>query len=281
MTLLEVGSNIKEKYKLQSAECPQDFIFDCLNICGQCDMNFKSARNQRLHVELALLQLCQALDKKKSSNGTVTGQPQVSAPLTRQNAQPAKGNFSANFDNQQKQTIPNSVISSNSVREPGDKNYYSSTPSIKNLLKQNTTPSQKEVGQANITKDEQKAIRSEKFDENQFLIVYNRFVESIKNEKPRLFSALNSHGPTLSGNSNVEIVFSNQAQQDDFVKNLKQEMTEFLRNELQNDNISIEMVISETEQKNLLYTEEDKFRHMLAKNPALGKLKQQMNLDFE
>jgi DNA polymerase-3 subunit gamma/tau len=244
-------------------------------------MNFKSARNQRLHVELALVQLCQALDKKKRSNATVTGQSLVSAPTTKQTEQPAKSSISTGLDKRPKQTIPSTVISSNSVREPGDNNYYSSTPSIKNLLNKNTTSSPREAGQANITKDEPKDIRSENFEENHFLLAYNRFVESIKIEKPRLFSALNSHGPILSGNLNVELVFSNQAQQDDFVKNLKQEMTEFLRNELRNDNISIEMVISETEQKNLLYTEEDKFRHMVTKNPALGKLKQQMNLDFE
>ncbi len=65
LQLLEVGNTIKEKYKQQSAQCPSDFIFECLNICGLCDINFRNARNQRLHIELALVQLCLAKDKKK------------------------------------------------------------------------------------------------------------------------------------------------------------------------------------------------------------------------
>lgn len=65
LQLLEVGNNIKERYKQQSAQCTPEFIFECLNLCNQCDINFKSARNQRLHVELTLVQLCQVLNKKK------------------------------------------------------------------------------------------------------------------------------------------------------------------------------------------------------------------------
>ncbi len=281
LQLLEVGNNIKEKYKLQSGQCPPEFLFECLNICGQCDMNFKSARNQRLHVELALVQLCQALDKKKSSDQAIIEPSQGKSPSVAQFVQPVQTNSTRSVNS--KQTNFNTIISSNDVREPGEKNYYSSTPSIKNLLKQNTSPKIEEKGQADNskTKAELKTIHSENFDDNKLLLVYNRFVDSIKTEKPRLFSALNSHIPKLSGNSTIEIVFSNQAQQEDFVKNLKQDMTEFMRNELNNDNISVEMKISEKEQKNLLYTDEDKYKHMLAKNPILGKLKQQMNLDFE
>lgn len=66
LQLLEVGNNIKEKYKQQSAQCLPEYLFDYLNICGQCDINFRSARNQRLHVELALVQLCQVVNKKKA-----------------------------------------------------------------------------------------------------------------------------------------------------------------------------------------------------------------------
>ncbi len=68
LQLLEVGQNIKERYKQQSASCPADFLFDALVICNQCDINFRQSKSQRLHVELALVQLCniQALKKKMS-----------------------------------------------------------------------------------------------------------------------------------------------------------------------------------------------------------------------
>jgi DNA polymerase-3 subunit gamma/tau len=242
-------------------------------------MNFKSARNQRLHVELALVQLCQVLDKKKSRDPILSEQ----FPQDKQHAQQIKTNSSS--QSVQSKTSSSTLTTSNIVKEPHDNSYYSSTPSIKNILKQNTITSSKQTDEVDFEKSkstfEPKSEFSEIFDENQFVLAYNRFIESIKTDKPRLYSALKSHEPKLSGNSIIEIVFSNQAQQDDFAKNIKQDMTEFIRQELKNDNISIEMIISEKEQKNLLYTDEDKFKHLLAKNPSLGKLKQQLNLDFE
>lgn len=66
LQLLEASNNIKERYKQQTALCPTDVLFEYLNLCGQCDINFRSARNQRLHVELSLVQLCRVTDKKKA-----------------------------------------------------------------------------------------------------------------------------------------------------------------------------------------------------------------------
>lgn len=69
LTLLEVGENIKEKYKTQSAACPTDFLFQALDVTGQCDLNFKTSRNQRLLVEMTLVKLARlVLDKKKNLN---------------------------------------------------------------------------------------------------------------------------------------------------------------------------------------------------------------------
>jgi DNA polymerase-3 subunit gamma/tau len=66
--LLEVGATIKERYLAQANKCQQDFLFEALNITNTCDLNFKVSRNQRLHVELALVNLSQILKKKGLKN---------------------------------------------------------------------------------------------------------------------------------------------------------------------------------------------------------------------
>jgi DNA polymerase III subunit gamma/tau len=110
---------------------------------------------------------------------------------------------------------------------------------------------------------------------------YGKFIQSVKADKPRLYSTLVSCKPFLSGKETIEFELSNQNQHDDFIKNLRSEMIKFLRDELLNDNIVIEIKISEVENQNMLYTSEEKFKHLLSKNPSLGNLKQQMNLDFD
>jgi DNA polymerase-3 subunit gamma/tau len=66
LSLLETGADIRERYREQAALCAQGFLFEALNICSSCDINYKISKNQRLHVELALLRLCEiGVEKKK------------------------------------------------------------------------------------------------------------------------------------------------------------------------------------------------------------------------
>ncbi len=55
--LLEVSDNIKAKYADQSARASVSFLLSGLNLVSTCDTNYKSSKNQRLHVELCLMKL--------------------------------------------------------------------------------------------------------------------------------------------------------------------------------------------------------------------------------
>ena len=55
--LLEVSEGIKQKYVQQAQTAPLAFLLSALNLISQCDREFKQAKNQRLHVELALMKL--------------------------------------------------------------------------------------------------------------------------------------------------------------------------------------------------------------------------------
>ena len=66
--LMEVGAGIREKYGEQSARVPLDFIYEGLEICNQADIQFRTSRNQRLTIELALVKLSglTGVQKKKA-----------------------------------------------------------------------------------------------------------------------------------------------------------------------------------------------------------------------
>ena len=55
--LLEVSDGIRQKYVQQAQAAPLAFLLSALNLISQCDREFKQAKNQRLHVELALMKL--------------------------------------------------------------------------------------------------------------------------------------------------------------------------------------------------------------------------------
>ena len=60
--LLQVTERVQQLYLTQSAQAPMSFLLSGLSIGGQCDMNFKQAKDQRLHVELCLMKLASLRD---------------------------------------------------------------------------------------------------------------------------------------------------------------------------------------------------------------------------
>jgi DNA polymerase-3 subunit gamma/tau len=63
--LLEVGASIREKYLKQAQACQVDWLVQALGIATQCDLQFRTARNKRLHTEFALIKLSRLLTEKK------------------------------------------------------------------------------------------------------------------------------------------------------------------------------------------------------------------------
>ncbi|MFV0289702.1 MAG: DNA polymerase III subunit gamma/tau [Mangrovibacterium sp.] len=63
--LLQVGQEIKMKYKEQAKSCEQDFLFEGIQICSDCDVHYKISDNKRLMVEIALMRMAQISLKKK------------------------------------------------------------------------------------------------------------------------------------------------------------------------------------------------------------------------
>lgn len=65
--LLEVGGEIRERYKKQAAVCSIDLLIGALQLASECDIQYKSSSNQRFLVELAIVRMAQLneLLKKK------------------------------------------------------------------------------------------------------------------------------------------------------------------------------------------------------------------------
>ncbi len=55
--LLQVSESVQKKYLEQSAAAQYSFLVSALSIGASCDLNYKAAKNQKLHVEICLLKL--------------------------------------------------------------------------------------------------------------------------------------------------------------------------------------------------------------------------------
>lgn len=57
LALLEVSEGLRLRYKEQAAISPTSYLLTALNLANECDINYKMARNKRLHAEMALIKM--------------------------------------------------------------------------------------------------------------------------------------------------------------------------------------------------------------------------------
>ncbi|MCB0438398.1 MAG: DNA polymerase III subunit gamma/tau, partial [Mangrovimonas sp.] len=68
--LLEVGDETKETYLKQSREASTEFLLKAIELANDCDLKYKSSKNQRLLVELSLMQLASIMFDGEKKNST-------------------------------------------------------------------------------------------------------------------------------------------------------------------------------------------------------------------
>jgi DNA polymerase III subunit gamma/tau len=72
-TLLEAIESFRKKYIATAKEMDANWLISALNILNDAEINYKQARNKKLHVEMALIKLCflnQALEAVVGGNGS-------------------------------------------------------------------------------------------------------------------------------------------------------------------------------------------------------------------
>ena len=62
LQLLQASDNVKNRYAEQAGKASQSFLLSAMNIANQCDLQYKSSKNQRLLVELTLVKLAHLTD---------------------------------------------------------------------------------------------------------------------------------------------------------------------------------------------------------------------------
>jgi len=81
--LLEVVESFKDKYIATAKKVSLPLLISALNILSEAEINYKAARNKRLHVELTLIKLCylqQAIEVTADATG-ISKKKIVEAPL--------------------------------------------------------------------------------------------------------------------------------------------------------------------------------------------------------
>ncbi len=300
LKLLEVSEGIRQKYHIQSQLAPLSFLISALNISNQCDLNYKTSKNQRLQVELTLIKLChipaainlstagipamqdaQLKKKLKSVEEPLTSEPILT---TQEIVIPMQAIVSEPIA--QETTIVEPEVSptlKDRVEEPAVKitipklSAGTNSSLIPNLNDLEANYSKKEEIQVAYLIGESKL----EFSSDSMLKFWNAYAEKIKKEgKINIFTIMTANPPVLLDNFLIELLIENKIQED-LLNSEKVDLLNYLRVELKNFSIDLQTRHMEQTQKKRLYTSSDKYQHMLEKNPNLEEFKRRFNLDLD
>lgn len=289
LQLLEAGQNIKDRYTEQSQRFTQEMLLRAINITSRCDLDYKSSKNQRLLVELALMQLCSLTgnpqgepEKKnliKNPGTTIAANPETKNSVLQQ--QPMQGTSNlikepASVTQSQLEMLQETKISNSTF-----KRIIQATTSI------NAVPSPKQEMKPENSEPEkniqEKIGEAKNFTQEELNDAWKKSI-SILHQQGKLsgfaHAVLSKNYPVLHDNFIVELEIDNEAAERS-LDSEKLEFLELLRRELCNTEIKLSTVINYIPDTKKLYTQREKFMHMAEKNPNINKLRQQLDLDID
>jgi len=284
LELLEVGTDTKERYKLQSERTSPTFLKEAISLANDCDLKYKTSRNQRLLVELCLMKLASINfdGEKKKSEGFI-----IPASFFKdKNLSESKTELDRNIP--QTNSV-NSAEEQPSVEEPEMK--YNppkiEAPVIKGIKRQASGLSLKSIQQKKVHQIKQMDVEikeedlpSDSFTQDQLNEYWDTFVDKLeKKGKYNLAAILKIDTPKLTDDDVIQLEFPNSTNKIEVERN-QFDLLQFLRKSLNNFNIRLEISVNEAMDKKYAYTAEDKYAKLLEKNPALETLKQTFNLDL-
>ena len=275
--LLEVGDNTKKQYLDQSKKCEVKFLVAAIDLANDCDLKYKSSKNQRLLVELCLMQLASLTyeSQKKKPEGFII-------PSTK---------FVKTSKEQIKEVIKESarettVISKPELSNPIKQPEVFNKPVLKTERRRSSALSLNSIHKKNeqkknaiVTNNNEEDKAKETFTQIQFIQLWKDYIEYLDKKGEKIMaSIMNADVPKVHKNT-IKLVFPNSMMKAELVK-IKPKLLKHFREKLNNYSIKFEIKVNEENEKKFAYTPEEKYNKLLEKNKALAKLKKTFKLDL-
>jgi DNA polymerase-3 subunit gamma/tau len=310
LPLLEVSKGTRERYKVQAAMLSQAMLLKFISICVQADLDYRSAKNQRLHVELTLMKMCamsvhpsgETSGQVNAQTTAVPGKPEaadkpVSVPAAKASVSETTDSKSTPV-NTPANTAPVKPVENSAAVPPPSHAVQGSSAQVKeNTATPSATPSMggilKGASLANLRKPEvpkeekpvtkvNTELESLPVDREMLERCWMDYAEKMKEAgKLQLHTTLTMKMPVLTDGVIIELTIHNPSQ-DEVIAEEKADLLDYLRTNLRNYNLQLKTILdTSTSDPELVYTSKEKYKKMVEKNPGLDDFRRQLGLELE
>ena len=297
LPLLEVAESVRARYAEQAARCTPQFLYAALKLCNDCDINYRTAPNKRLLVELTLIQVAQLLQQEdvppsgrrptlrllpifKPAADQV---PTAGAPQQKTSAPP-----SANVGTASPAMTPTAVTTPAAPRPmPTQRTAQQQLAAARlqtvSLTRkpQPATSDETTIGPATSTNSTTPTeLRYEAFTVEQLEYLWMRFANELPPAQLAEAGRLKMIRPQLGEAQRVVGVVENEAAAA-YLNKIVPQLTAFLRRELHNDAVTVVFAVStERREKKRVFSPREIFRNMVEPNEAFRQLAIELQLEL-
>lgn len=292
--LLEVVESFKDKYVSTAKNVSAPLLVSALNILNETEINYKAARNKRLHVELAIIKLCylqqaieissggSGLSKKKRIDGPVAYKTKSITPF----APEVKTSPSAKL-------IIETSSAELSIAKEATPGYEKPTAAVTEKI---TPVQQAPAKSTRITALDK--IRQQYLSDSAELMeaiepplaqeslmqVWDEYTNLIKNEKNPASHSFEVAVLRIIDGDSFEIVVADFIEKQ-FIEKERNRLFEFLQNKLDRKNIKFALVVEEKERiihpDEIVLSSKEQFQKMIETYPMVLELKNRLKLDLD
>ena len=308
IALLEVGEVTKKKYLEQAKKASASFLLQALDIANDCDLKYKTSKNQRLLVELTLMKLSSInFDGEKKNPESVALHNKTISFI-------APASF---FHSKKEKSVANTIKKENSKaiaeesKEIAKPQNIVSTPDTK-VTTTNTitkevptqTPTPKKIDLKNPIKrvsglsiSSLKAKKEHKLNKIELVVdesklpkdivskeklqkLWSEFVNVIDAKGQKILASnLNADIPKLKNETEIHIELPNDTMRKE-VEREQYELMEFLKKQLNNHFLELKIKVNETTETKFAFTPEEKYEKLRQKNPVIDMLRKEFDMDL-
>ncbi|GAA4808828.1 DNA polymerase III subunit gamma/tau [Litoribaculum gwangyangense] len=287
--LLEVGEDTKRKYLEQSKKASQEFLMQGINLANDCDLKYKTSKNQRLLVELCLMQLASITfdgEKKNSKNFIIPASYFINKGITPIPVNLPKINEETNHTPLEEEK--KELVEEHSNTNITDVKAFQVKELPKIVLKQDKRPSglslssikakkEHQIKQLDVVMNEDD-LPKEPFTETELIEAWKQYTEELRDSgKHNLASILAMDSPKVQGTT-INLEFPNETNKVELEKN-QYDILMYLRKKLNNYDINFSITVNEELEKQYVYTTHEKFEKLKEKNPNIDILRKTFDLD--
>lgn len=284
--LMEVTGEIAERYKQQAARCPLGKLYQAMDLCNTCDLNYINATNKRFIVELTLIKICQLFGGETAAptapqplRKVVPAAPAAPAPQRQAAPAPAPQPVQAAPQPQAPVAQPVRPVrpapAPRPQATPGGKVAGLSSVSIKAPISGTAVPQSQQPAGNNAAETEKKndirplnSPRSEAYTDDAFREGWREFVRQHEKEA-MLYNAMIKGFPSATGEPfHYEFVVDNPAQKDK-IESFMPDILQSLRNFVSNDSVVLSVKVRERQPGEKIWNQTELMKEAAERNPKV------------